>query len=30
VPMFIETGEKVIVTTADCKYKGRSGGKDFQ
>lgn len=30
VPMFIETGEKILVSTEDCKYLGRVGGKDFQ
>ena len=25
VPMFIEIGEKIIVSTADCKYMSRSG-----
>jgi elongation factor P len=24
VPMFIEQGEKIIVSTADCKYMGKS------
>lgn len=24
VPMFIETGENIIVSTADCKYMGRA------
>ncbi len=25
VPMFIEIGEKITVSTDDCKYLGRSG-----
>jgi elongation factor P len=30
VPMFIETGEKIIVSTADCKYVNRAtGDKSF-
>ena len=27
VPMFIEVGEKIMVSTADVKYLSRSGGK---
>ena len=27
VPMFIEVGEKIIVSTADCKYVSRSQEK---
>ena len=27
VPMFIESGEKVIVSTADCKYVSRATEK---
>jgi elongation factor P len=27
VPMFIETGEKIIVSTADCKYVSRAAEK---
>lgn len=30
VPMFIENGERILVSTEDCKYLGRSDGKNFQ
>lgn len=27
VPMFIEVGEKIIVSTEDCKYMGRAAAE---
>lgn len=29
VPMFIENGQAILVSTADCKYMGKSGGEKF-
>lgn len=29
IPMFIETGEKIIVNTEDRKYLNRANGKSF-
>ena len=29
VPMFIEVGEKIIVSTADCKYLNRANAPTF-